>query len=489
MSRQINVVLINPPNTDRESYIARSADRWPHRVKRGKLFSNKLFPKYPLYLMYSAALLEKQGFNVIVIDAAERDFDNQTTIDLVKKITPRPILIGIETASPSLDNDMLFVCLLQESVPAHICLFGPHATVYHNEILKKYPFVDSVVRGEHFLPLADLANSVKGQTSLSLVKGLSYRSADKVMINPEAHLLDDLDALPMPARHLLDPHRYLMGHYTYKPQLLMVTSMGCPHRCIFCLWNKVLYAGKVRMRAPSKVVEEMFLLKDKYGAREIYFDDDCFNITVKRVFDVCEEIIKSKIKIPWITEMTCSNTTCDMLKIMKKAGCIKILYGVESGNQEILNESKKNITIEQIENAFKMTRKAGIKSHATFMFGLPGETKETITQTMKLARRLNPDTIQCSIALPYPGTEFYEMAKTNGTLSVDNWIDFDGELCGVIKYPGLTKEIIRDSVGQMYRQYYIRPRYIISRVLAVRSFSDVMRFINLAMGYFRRFSN
>jgi len=489
MNKQINVVLINPPNTDRDSYIARSADRWPHRVKRGKLFSNKLFPKYPLYLMYSAAVLEKQGFNVTVIDAAERDIDNKATVEIVKRIKPAPVLIGIETASPSLDNDMLFACSLKNLVSAHICLFGPHATVYHSEILNRYPFIDSVARGEHFLPLADLASSISSKASLSSVRGLSYRSHEAVIINPEAKLLDDIDTLPLPARHLLDPHRYLMGHYTYKPQLLMVTSMGCPHRCIFCLWNKVLYDGKVRMRAPGKVVEEMFLLKDKYGAKEIYFDDDCFNITVKRVFDVCEEIIKSKIKIPWITEMTCNNTTYDMLKIMKKAGCIKILYGVESGNQGILDRSKKNVTIEQIENAFRMTRKAGIKSHATFMFGLPGETKETIAQTMKLARKLNPDTIQCSIALPYPGTEFYEIAKRDGTLSVDNWIDFDGELCGVIKYPGLTKEIIRDSVGQMYRQYYIRPRYIISRILAIRSLSDINRFINLAMGYFRRFSN
>ena len=187
--------------------------------------------------------------------------------------------------------------------------------------------------------------------------------------------------------------------------------------------------------------------------------------------------------------MRCNNVNYEMLKMMKKAGCIKILYGVESGNQEILDKAMKNITLNQIREAFRLTKKAGIKTHATFMFGLPGETKVTINQTIEFAKELNSDTIQCSIALPYPGTDFYEMSRKDGTLKVNNWLDFDGELCGAVGYPNLSKEFIRDSVGRMYKQFYMRPSYLVNRIIRIRSDADIRRFINLAMGYFRRFSN
>ena len=136
----MNVVLINPPNIDSESYIARSADRWPHRVKRGKLFSRKIFPKYPLYLLYAAAVLEKADFKVTVIDAAERDYSIQQTINIIKNLYPVPILAAIEISSPSMDQDMLFAKRLKESLPTHVTLLGPHATVYYDEIMKDYSF-------------------------------------------------------------------------------------------------------------------------------------------------------------------------------------------------------------------------------------------------------------------------------------------------------------------------------------------------------------
>ncbi len=484
----MNVAIINPPNIDSESYIARSADRWPHRVKRGRLFSHKMFPKYPLYLMYGAACLEKEGFRVTVIDAAERDYNIQTTINLVKKIEPLPALTAIEISAPSRKSDLKFAQELKENVNTHITLLGAHATVYHDALFKNHLCIDSVIRGEFFLSLTELAESLRKRSDLSRVKGITYLKNNKVQINEDMPLVEDLDSLPFPARHLLDPRRYLMGHYTYEPQLLMATSMGCPYRCIFCLWPRVLYRGKIRFRSPESVVEEMLILKERYGAREIYLDDDCFNITVERVLAVCNAIIKKKVATPWITEMRCDKVTYGMLQTMKRAGCIKILYGVESGNQAILDRAKKNITLEQIKNAFKWTKKAGIKSHATYMFGLPGETIDTIKRTMKFSRELKSDTIQCSIALPYPGTEFYNLAKEDGTLKVNDWVDFDGELRGAVEYRSLSKEYIQESIGKMYKQYYIRPQYIVNRILSIRSWADIRRFWNLVQGYFRRFS-
>ena len=291
----MNVVIVNPPNIDKESYIARSADRWPHRVKRGRLFSHKMFPKYPLYLMYGAACLEKAGFEVTVIDAAERDYDIQTTMNLIKKIEPPPALTAIEISAPSRNSDLKFAKKLKENVTTHITLLGTHATVYHDELVRNHLYIDSVIRGESFLSLTELAKSLRDKSGLSQVKGITYPRNSGVQINEDMPLVEDLDSLPLPARNLLDPKRYLMGHYTYEPQLLMATSMGCPYKCIFCLWPKVLYRGKTRFRSPESVAEEMLILKERYGAREIYFDDDCFNISIPRVIDICREIIKNKV--------------------------------------------------------------------------------------------------------------------------------------------------------------------------------------------------
>ena len=301
-------------------------------------------------------------------------------------------------------------------------------------------------------------------------------------------MMHDLDELPWPARHLLDPHRYIMGHYTYKPQLLMMTSMGCPAKCIFCIWPQITYRGKVRMRRPEAIAEEMLHVKKTYGAREIYFDDDTFNLTESRVMEVCEAMIRKNTKLAWITEMRVDRLNLEVLKTMKRAGCVKILYGLESGDQTILDNSLKKITVEQICETIALTQKAGIKIHATFMFGLPGETPETIKRTMDFAKELNPDTIQASIASPYPGTTFYEMAKRDGTLKMDSWEDFDAELKGSIEYPGLPKEAIQKAVGDMYKNFYMRPAYLARRTASIRSMADVLRFGDLALGYVRRFA-
>ncbi len=482
----MKVVLLNPPNINKKSYIARSADRWPHAVPVGKLFKTRIFPKYPLYLMYAAAVLEKGGFEVTVIDAAVKNYSVKETSDMIAKL--KPGLVIMETSAPSRIIDLKTAASISKKYQSHITLIGPHATVYAKELVKDNPFISSVARGECFYTLLDLARAINKKRKLDKVKGLTFRQGKQIKSNPDRPLVQNIDTLPYPARHLLDPRDYLMGHYTYEPQLLMLTSIGCPFQCIFCLWPKTLYQHTVRLRNPKKVVEEMKYLIKEYGAKEIYFDDDLFNITEKRVIEVCDAIIKSGIKLPWITEMRVTPISEIMLKKMKKAGCIKILYGVESGSQKILNNARKGTTLEQIRRAFKLTHQAGIKTHAAYMFGLPGETKETIEQTIKFAKELDSDTIQCSLALPYPGTEFYKIAKRNKSLKVKRWADFDGEMGGVIEYPGLSKKYLRDSMGRMYKEFYVRPKHLSKRILGIRSGADIKRFLELVKGYFRRFT-
>lgn len=483
----MNVVILNPPNTDENTYIARSADRWPHRVAKGKFFANTLFPKYPLYLLYAAALLEQEGFGVTVIDAAERDYSLAETVEMIARRNPK--LVVTEIAEPSHVSDLEAVRAIKAASGAHQTLIGPHATACARAIAEEYPSVDSICRGEYYHIVLDLAKAIDLGRPIDAVAGLTYRAGTEVRFSAERPLFKDIDSLPWPARHLLDPHRYLMGHYTYKPQMLMASSIGCPYQCIFCIWPKVLHDnGKVRYRNADDLAAEAELVINQWGAKEIYFDDDCFNLSERRVMEVSDALIRRQATVPWITEMRCDRVSQIMIERMREAGCIKILYGVESGNQTILDNAKKGITVEQIRNAFKLTRQAGIKTHATFMLGLPGETKETIEDTINLAKELDPDTIQCSIALPYTGTEFYDIAQQNGTLKVDNWTDFDGELCGAVEYDNLSKDYIRQSVNGFYRSFYMRPGYLARRLLAVRAWSDVERFWLFAKGYLRRFT-
>ena len=484
------VVIINPPNTDTKTYIARTANRWPHRVRRGKLFSSKMFPTYPIYLAYGAAMLEREKHKVVMLDAAERNYNTESVIDIICKTERPPDLIIAEISAPSRNSDLLFISKLKEKFcNSHITLVGSHATIYHKDLLENNKDIDSICRGEYFLTLTKLANALESNVSLGDVKGLSFNKNGEIQINHKRDLIKNLNDLPFPARHLLDPLNYRVGHYTYAPQILMLTSMGCPAKCTYCVWPQVLYEGKVRFRSSESVVEEMLRVKSDYKAREIYFDDDTFNVTEKRVMDICSKMIEKNTNIPWITEMRCDVISLDMLRLMKKAGCIKILYGVESGNQNILNNCKKGVTLQQIRDAFDLTRKAKIKTHAAFMLGLPGETKDTIQETIKFAKELKADTIQCSIAQPYPGTEFFNQAQRDGTLKFSQWEEFDGELMGTIEYPHLSKQYIRDSVGRMYRQYYLDPMYLIRRVMAIRSIADVIRFSELFQGFIRRITN
>jgi anaerobic magnesium-protoporphyrin IX monomethyl ester cyclase len=484
------VIIINPPNTDSDTYIARSADRWPHRVRRGKwkILRQKMYPKYPLYLMYGAATVLKAGYSVKVIDAAERDYSVAVTLSQMLE-GESPSLVVVEISSPSLKQDLEFLRNVKRAFPnTHVTSVGPHATVFHESLLEKNDFIDSVCREDFYETLPELTRALLEHQSLSQIAGLSFRDGGKIVVNPSRPMIQDLDSLPWPARELLDPRRYIMGHYTYKPQLLMMTSMGCPAKCIFCIWPQITYKGKVKMRRPEAVAEEMLYLKQEYGAREIYFDDDTFNLTEARVMALCEEMIRQKTKLAWITEMRVDRLNLDVLKTMKRAGCVKILYGVESGDQTVLDNTLKKVTLEEIRNTFRLTQKAGIKIHATFMFGLPGETKESIRSTMKFAKELNPDTLQASIAQPYPGTAFYEIAKRNGSLKVDDWEDFDGELRGAIEYPDLSKSEIQAAVGQMYKQFYMRPSNLLERTLKIRSWSDISRLADFAVGYVRRFA-
>ena len=266
-------------------------------------------------------------------------------------------------------------------------------------------------------------------------------------------------------------------YYNKLPSFLMLTSRGCPYRCVYC--SKV--SGNLyRHHSIDRIIKEMNILIDKYNAKEIIFRDDTFTIDKKHIEDLCQEIIKRGLnkKIKWTCMTRVPLVTEDLLKLMKKAGCWSRHYGVESGSQRLLDLIQKDITIKQVKDAFKWTRKAGIEIKAFFMLGLPTETKEESLQTIKFTKDSKPDWIQVTITVPYPGTKLYEEAKSKNLLKLNSWEDLDGTKGPIIESEFLNKNQMSGIIRKAYLSYYTSPRIIIQNLKTIsdwNSFRKVMR--------------
>ena len=316
--------------------------------------------------------------------------------------------------------------------------------------------MDYILVGEYEYTLLDLVKHSERKGELKEVLGLIYRNTKgKIQINPRRPAIENLDELPWPARHFLPMHNYAdLFCGLPAPSLQMWASRGCPYKCIFCMWPEVMYGGhKYYVRNPVDVVNEMERCIKEYGFKSVYFDDDTFNIGKERILKICEEIKRREIDIPWAIMARADTIDREMLKTMRDAGLYALKYGVESGDQEILNDSGKNLNLEKVKEMVRITKELGIKVHLTFMFGLPGETKETIRKTIDFPLKLDPDSIQFSLCTPFPGTKYFEIAKEKNFLLTENWSDYDGADKAVIRTEALTKEDLENALSQAHKAW------------------------------------
>ncbi len=405
---------------------------------------------YPTWLAQTAALCPESK----LIDAPPHDISPEEVIRIAKDFD----MVVIFTSTPGFKNDAFLATNLKDAYPHMLIgMVGPHTTALPEESLKEAEAVDFVAIGEFDYTIKEIADGA----DLSEVKGIAYRRNGNVVINPRREWIKDMDALPS----VLDVYKrdlcienYFIG-YLLHPYLSLYTGRGCPGRCTFCLWPQTIAGRKYRKRSPQKVVEEMERAKYMFPqVKEFFFDDDTFTADFKRA----EEIAKGlgKLGITW----SCSsraNVPEKTLAIMKENGLRLVMVGVESGNDQILKNIKKGITTSQIRRFMKSCRKLGIMTHATFVLGFPGETKETIEQTIKFAQEIDPDTIQVSIATPYPGTELYEEAVKNGWLISTELVTDSGIQQAALEYENLSAQEIFDYVEVFYNRFYFRPKPIL----------------------------
>ncbi|MFB0527937.1 MAG: radical SAM protein [bacterium] len=475
----MKILIINPPWEVKDGYGCRSNTRWPHVRKDKHLL-------FPVYLGYVAAILEKEGIDTKVIDAVAEEYDSGKFVSAVSK--EKPDICFIETSTPTINEDLRNAKLLKESLNTEIFFFGAHVTTFHWEIMKENPFLTGIIRGEFEYTIRDIAL----QRPYDEILGLTFRekiSPDEIIINKDRPLIENLDELPFPAWHQFDISIY--DSFLHRsPSIIMVTSRGCPFHCTFCLWPDVLYGHKQRFRSPENVCKEMEILINKYGIREIKFDDDTFALNKRRVIALCNEIIKRGYhkRIVWNCFGHISQNDEELYKRMVEAGCVRISFGVESGSQKILNIINKKIDMEKARETISICRKLGLRTYCSFMIGYPHETEENIQQSINAAIRLDPDFIQASYVIPYPGTSMYSEGIEKGYIIYPKeWERYCS--CGPMISTG---ELSLTRIEQLYhlfwKRFYLRLRYVIKTLKRIfKSGEEFKKVIKGFWSFYKRF--
>ncbi len=346
--------------------------------------------------------------------------------------------------------------------------------------------IDIIVRGEGDETIIELLRALENNQPLDVIPGISFRENGKVINTADRTSTVDMDALPFPAYHLLPWQKYKPHppHGLALPFAAVVTSRGCPYRCAYC--SKPVFGSKFRAQSPERVIEEVAYLKEKFGVKEIAFYDDSFTLDKKRVHAIAEGIIDRGLKVSWTCETRVNLVDRELLRHIKQAGCYAIAYGIESGSAEIIKTLQKDITLEQAEEAVRVSREAGLQVIGYFMLGSPGETTETVRQTIDFARKLKVDFAQFSVTTPFPGTELYDLYMQDRQDKIP-WESFvyagtDNPTTPVFESSELSRGDLKYWIRRAYRKFYLRPAYLWQRLLRCTSWAELkMNFKGLIM--------
>ncbi len=473
--------------------------RFPWAILKDK---NELprYAMFPFFLSYAAALLERDGFEVFVLDGVPLNLDDQEFIGHVFDVQPDVIVFEPNTAGFSRTLDL--ISRIKAFLPeAWVILCGSHSTYFSKDILKNHQEVDLVIKGEYEMTLMDTCNHYRLEKEIKDLPGLCVRKGEEIIENPDA-LAIDLMELPVPARHHFpswfnnDMSLYFDGFVQHRPAFHMHTSRGCPFRCNFCDRIQLLYKnGKQRFFTPGRIVDEMILLQREFGAREIYIDDDNFTSNRQHVLDLCKEIKDRGLNISWSAMADTMVLSPEMLEEMKDAGCVGIKFGLDSSDKEVLKKIKKPLRTDQLELIIEKSKSLGIKTHMSVVFGLSGETKETLRSTFDYSCKVDVDSVQFSLATPCPGTSFYEELKAENRLRFNSWEEFDGANTTVIHYDDFSKEYLERFMSQAHsawlRRKFMKPFWVLRqfrylpRIIKSQGIQGLRRRANRAIGLLR----
>ena len=423
----------------------------------------------PLGIGYLAAVLEKNGYTVDVIDCQVQKPTKKELENELNRL--QPDVIGVTSTTLTYKSATEIVKTAKESCPDSLTIMGgPHVTVLDEQTLNEQPEVDIVVRGEGeqtLLELVDLA-SKSNLKDLGAVAGISFRKDRKIVQTPDRPFIQNIDELPYPAFKHFQISNYRLFGKTYLP---VITSRGCPFQCTFCLASQMC-GRRFRARSPKNVVDELEFLRDTYEADAFSFYDDTFTFDRKRARDICEEMKSRKVDLHWDCRTRVDRITEKDLAILMDANCQLIHFGVESGSQKMLDAMKKGTTVEQNERAIKWAKEVGISVAISVVVGYPGETPDMLKQTLDFIQKTHPDYVYMCVAIPYPGTELYDLLQELGWEMTTDWEHFDEQTL-VFKNPDISPEKIEEMRRTFFNQFF-SPSYILQKSLKRDFYSQIM---------------
>lgn len=437
----------------------------------------------PLGLTYLAAVLEREGIHVGIVDGSR----GLSLIEVMGELRAyEPDIVGISCTTPTFLDAIELAKAVRQAFPQIVTVLGgAHVTAIPQEAMLEEVFDVAVIgEGENtFLELVQEIEDKGGldKVDLEQIDGLALRRDGAVVLTPPRERIKDLDGLPHPARHLLPPlaaYRPTPASYRRLPLAVMMTSRGCPYGCTFC--DRGVFGNYVRAHSPERALDEIEELLDRYGAREIRFFDDTFTFSRKRVVKMCEMIIERGLRFPWTCLTRVTTVDKDLLRLMKEAGCWQVLYGLESGDPRMLKRLNKGSSVEQNAQAVQWALEVGLGVRGDFIIGTPGETMESLENTLAFTKRIGLDYAHFNKFVPYPGTELYERLLAEG-------YEFDSknlppivDHAAVLYVPdGLTRQQIKEFLDRAHREFYLRPSHMIRRLLRTGSWHE---FVGQARG-------
>jgi radical SAM superfamily enzyme YgiQ (UPF0313 family) len=414
----------------------------------------------PLGLAYLASIARSEGHDVIIVDSLAEGINLRELKGRMRSFYPD--VIGI-TATTSMIPDAYEAARVAKEVnpDATVLIGGPHVTFLPEETLNECKYIDIVVRGEGELIFRELLR----KKDLRDVRGITYRSSGVIKSNPAMPLIPNLDEIPIPAYDLLPMHLYRFGNLRFGT---IITSRGCPFNCIFC--SSSLQFGK-RWRAHSKerVIEELRILHQDYGVREVEFLDDTFTLDRRRAREISREIVREGLDISWTASSRVNTFDLETGREMKRAGAHTIYFGIESGSQKILDLIGKGITVEQSISAVKSAKKAKLRALGSFIIGFPEETEDDIRRTIDFSKKVGVDLAQFTIATPYPGTKLWDIANKMNLLLTRDWRKYT-TIDVVMKSFYLTERQIKRLLNWAYISFYLRPKMILIDLMRNKGF-------------------
>ncbi|MEM2889263.1 MAG: radical SAM protein [Candidatus Bathyarchaeia archaeon] len=446
ITKPIRIALVNPPPL------------------RG-VYHHQLY--LPLGLAYLAAVLEEAGYEVKVVDCPAIGITHEKLEAELSSF--EPFIVGITSMTPTINSAFLSAKIAKKACPeAMVVLGGPHVTFMDKEVLAQEMAVDVVVRGEGEKTFLEIAQKSCSQKPLHKIDGITFRYNGEIVRNPDREYIQNLDELPRPAYKYFPLDKYRLFGRKILP---VITSRGCPFQCAFCVTSRV-FGKAFRARNPKSVVDELEWLKDVYGADAFSFYDDTITFDRKRILEICEEICNRKIGLPWDCQTRVDRVSKEILVQMKRAGCQQVFFGIESGSQKILEAVKKGTTVEQNERAIKWAKEVGLFVAVSVIVGYPGETTETLKQTINFLKKTKPDDVYICIATPYPGTELRNLIEKMGWKMSTEWQLYDTTTL-VFEDPMLSAEDINKLRQNFYDSFY-SPTYILRHFVKRNFYSQIM---------------